>query len=284
MADAPGHQQAHPRGGPLRRGRRRLLPGLEAGQAVLPHRPAHRDRRGRPGHHPARRRLCRDRSALPPQRDRHRLGGRVRTQGAHALPVVRPEHDGGAPAQGGVVEGRGARHAGPDPALARSRGDGGGGPREPGRPPHGRGHRARLAPRGHVPGVVRALRPRICGHRPGSGRAGLRRHRVPPPRRARGLGLGPRLGRAAPRTSCGRTSKRPWPSTASRTAAGPRATTAGPAPGSGSSTWWRRPSRPAGGSQGTGQDLASGGTVPVRFLETAGALERRRCATREGVR
>jgi len=28
---------------------------------------------------------------------------------------------------------------------------------------------------------------------------------------------------------------------------------------------------PAGGSQGTGQDLAAGGTVPVRFLETAGA-------------
>jgi radical SAM family uncharacterized protein len=27
---------------------------------------------------------------------------------------------------------------------------------------------------------------------------------------------------------------------------------------------------PAGGSQGTGQDLATGGTVPVRFLETAG--------------
>ncbi len=29
---------------------------------------------------------------------------------------------------------------------------------------------------------------------------------------------------------------------------------------------------PAGGSQGTGQDMASGGTVPVRFLETAGAV------------
>jgi len=28
---------------------------------------------------------------------------------------------------------------------------------------------------------------------------------------------------------------------------------------------------PAGGSQGTGQDLATGGTVPVRFLETAAA-------------
>jgi hypothetical protein len=29
---------------------------------------------------------------------------------------------------------------------------------------------------------------------------------------------------------------------------------------------------PAGGSQGTGQDLAAAGAVPVRFLERAGAL------------
>ena len=36
------------------------------------------------------------------------------------------------------------------------------------------------------------------------------------------------------------------------------------------------PVPPAGGSQGTGQDLASGGTVPVRFLETAGAGRVRR--------
>ena len=32
------------------RGRRRLQPGLAAGQALLPDRPAHRDRRGHPGH------------------------------------------------------------------------------------------------------------------------------------------------------------------------------------------------------------------------------------------
>jgi radical SAM superfamily enzyme YgiQ (UPF0313 family) len=40
---------------------------------------------------------------------------------------------------------------------------------------------------------------------------------------------------------------------------------------------------PAGGSQGTGQDLASGGTVPVRFLERAGSLSAAG-GTREGVR
>ena len=33
VADAPGHQQAHPRGGPLRGGRRRLQPGLAAGSS-----------------------------------------------------------------------------------------------------------------------------------------------------------------------------------------------------------------------------------------------------------
>ena len=47
LADAAGDQQAHPRGGSLRRGRRRLQPGLAPGQALLPHRAAHRARRGR---------------------------------------------------------------------------------------------------------------------------------------------------------------------------------------------------------------------------------------------
>ena len=42
VADAHGDQQADHRGGPLRRGRRRLQPGLAAGQALLPDRPAHR--------------------------------------------------------------------------------------------------------------------------------------------------------------------------------------------------------------------------------------------------
>ena len=50
---------------------------------------------------------------------------------------------------------------------------------------------------------------------------------------------------------------------ASRTAAGRRATTAACAPATASSTSSPRPSPPAGGSQGTGQDLHDGGEVPV---------------------
>ena len=48
VADAPGDQQAHPGRGSLRRGGLRLLPGMAAGEALLPHRPADRDRRGHP--------------------------------------------------------------------------------------------------------------------------------------------------------------------------------------------------------------------------------------------
>ena len=61
MADAPGHQQADPRGGPLRRGRLGLLAGLAPDEALLPHRPAHRDRRGHPRHRRAGPQLRRDR-------------------------------------------------------------------------------------------------------------------------------------------------------------------------------------------------------------------------------
>ena len=64
VADAPGHQQAHPRGGPLPGGRRRLQPGLAPGEALLPHRAADGDRRGRPRHRRARPSLRRGRPAL----------------------------------------------------------------------------------------------------------------------------------------------------------------------------------------------------------------------------
>ena len=46
--------------------------------------------------------LRRDRSPLPPLGDRRRLGGRVRPQAPHPLPVVRPGHRGRAAAQGGA--------------------------------------------------------------------------------------------------------------------------------------------------------------------------------------
>ena len=54
VADPPGDQQAHHRRRPLRRGRRRVLAGLAAGEALLPHRPADRDGRGHARHRRAR--------------------------------------------------------------------------------------------------------------------------------------------------------------------------------------------------------------------------------------
>ncbi len=50
VAHAPGHQQADQRGRPVRRGRIRLFAGLAADEALLPHRTPHRDRRGHAGH------------------------------------------------------------------------------------------------------------------------------------------------------------------------------------------------------------------------------------------
>ena len=46
VADASGDQQAHHRRRPVRRGRGCVLAGLAAGEALLPHRRAHRDGRG----------------------------------------------------------------------------------------------------------------------------------------------------------------------------------------------------------------------------------------------
>ena len=107
VADAHGDQQADHRGGPLRRRRRRLQPGLAAGQAVLPHRPAHRARRGRPRHRRARGALRRDRPAPPEVGHGGGLGGRLRAQGAHPFPMVRAGHRGRARAQGGAAARRG---------------------------------------------------------------------------------------------------------------------------------------------------------------------------------
>ena len=113
--------------------------------------------------------------------------------------------------------------------------------------------------RRHLPGVVRALRPRPLGRGHGAPRArrstGTSTATAPSTRCCPGTTSRP----ACTRTSCGRTGRTPSPSSASRTAAGRPATTAAPAPATASSTSWPRPTPPAGGSQGTGQDLAGGG-------------------------
>ena len=130
----------------------------------------------------------------------------------------------------------------------------------------GVGHRGRVAPRRHLPGVGRALRPpalaRRARARPGSARRTSSTATAPRTRPCRGTTSRP----GSTRTSSGRTGATPSPRSASRTAAGPPATTAAPAPATASSTWSPRRCPPAGGSQGTGQDLTVGGEVPVTLL------------------
>ena len=128
-----------------------------------------------------------------------------------------------------------------DPKATAAEGD-----REPGRPPDGGGHRAGLAAGRHLPGVDRALRPRPVDRGPGRPRAC--------PWRTRSTATGPRT-RPLPwdHLSAGLHRDFLWQdwldalaSTGWRTAGGPPATTAGPAPASASSTWWpRRCPRPA---------------------------------------
>ena len=135
LAHAPGHQQADPRGGPLRRGRRGLQPGLAAGEALLPHRAAHRDRRGHARHRHAGPELRRDRPEAPQEPVGHRVGRRVRAQAVHAVPVVRPEHAGGAHPQDAPPPRRAAPRPGRPVQVARPEGHGGRGHRLPRRPP-----------------------------------------------------------------------------------------------------------------------------------------------------
>ena len=153
--------------------------------------------------------------------------------------------------------------------VARSRGDVRRGHREPRRPAHRPGHRARLARGRHVPGVERALRARPLDRRDGGRGPRPRLVRDPAPHPRRGAALGPHRRRASTTTSSGRTGRRRWPSTGSPIAGGRRATTAGCAPTTPSSTWWPRRSPPAGGSQGTGQDLERRGAGASRSASSS---------------
>ena len=92
------------------------------------------------------------------------------------------------------------------------------------------------------------------------GRRGPRRRLVrhPPPHRRRDPPVGPHRGRACTATSSGTTGRPRCTSTGSPIAGGRPATTAGCAPTTPSSTSSRRAVPPAGGSQGTGQDLELG--------------------------
>ena len=161
---------------------------------------------------------------------------------------------------------RGPAHPRPDHPLARAGRLGGRGAGQPGRPAHGRRDRAGLAGRRHLPGVVRALRPLPVGGR--ARRRGARASTrcatatAAPTRRCPGT----TSRRGCTGTSSGATGRTRWPAWPSRTAAGPPATTAAPAPAFGLEHVVASPVPPAGGSQGTGQDLSVGDRIPVRLV------------------
>ncbi len=94
VADAPGHQQAHRRRGPHRSRRERVLPGVAPGEAVLPRRSTHRDRRGHAGDHGPGKGLCGHRPPPPQRCLGHRIDRWLRAQAPHPVPVVRSEQRG----------------------------------------------------------------------------------------------------------------------------------------------------------------------------------------------
>ena len=219
-------------------------PGLAADEALLPHRPADRDRRRHARHRRPGPQLRRHRAA--PHEGRRvtvSVGGFVpkpftpfqwfgQNTPAELRRKVGLLRDGARVAKGVQLKWH-------DPKATRRRGH-----RRPGRPPPRPRHRDRLAAGRHVPGVERALRLDLWLDAMADARPRPRLVRPPAPHRGRGPAVGPHLGRASTRTSCGRTGRTPSPSSACPTAAGPPATTAAPAPATASSTSWPRPPRP----------------------------------------
>ena len=242
---APGDQQADHRGRPLRRGRRRVLAGLAAGEALLPHRPAHRDGR----RHARHRRARQERRRRSASSTRSRRACTVSVGGFVPKPHTPFQWFGQntrrrAAAQDRAAARRPAQGTRRAAEVARPRGDVRRGHREPRRPPHRRGHRAGVAGGRHVPGVERALLARPLARRDGAPRAstptGTSPATAPTTRCCRGTTSRP----GCTATSSGRTGRRRSPSTGSPIAGGRRATTAGCAPTTRSSTWWPRRSRP----------------------------------------
>ena len=157
----------------------------------------------------------------------------------------------------------------PDDPLARARRLGGRGAGQPGRPADGRRDRAGLAGRRHLPGVVRALRPLPVGGRPRR-RGPQRRRGVPPrPRRA---------DEALPWDHISAGLHRDflwgdWQDALARVAVEDCRWTpcydCGACTGFGLEHVVASPVPPAGGSQGTGQDLSVGDRIPVRLVSRA---------------
>ena len=240
VADAPGHQQADHRGGPVRRGRVRVQPGLAAGQALLPDRPAHRDRRGRArasptwpascaaiGRSPHQgRRRSRPASAGSCRSRRPRSSGSARTPSASCSDKVGLLRD-------ATRRDRGVQLRWHDPAATLAEGIASRGDRRIG---------AVIEDVWRAGGTFQEWSEQFDLDRwtdgDGPPRAVDRLVRPPRARPQTRSCRGPTSPPGCTPTSCGRTGRTRWPRPCSRTADGRRATTAGPAPGTASSTWW----------------------------------------------
>ena len=176
-----------------------LLAGLAPDEALLPHRPAHRDRRGHARHRRAGPQLRRDRQAAhqAARRSRCRVGGFVPKPHTPFQWFGQNTRRGAAPQDRPAARRRrAATTACSSSGTTR-------------RPPSPRASSAAAIAasaavieqvwraRRHVPGVERALRPRPLGRGHGGRGPRPRLVRPPPPHRGRGAALGPPLGRAA---------------------------------------------------------------------------------------
>jgi len=159
--------------------------------------------------------------------------------------------------------------------LARAGRLGGRGCGQPGGPPHGGGHRAGVAGRGHLPGVVRAgsdlglWEEALAAEGFEPGRGGLPATGDEHEPLARGITISAGLHR----DFCGPTGRTPWAEAVGRRLPLDAVLRCGAEPASGSSTWWPRPIPPAGGARdGPGPGLrradpgaaCSAGCAPAR--------------------
>ena len=255
MAHAPGHQQAHPRRGPLRRRRVGVLAGLAPGEALLPHRPPHRDRRGHARHRRAGAQLRR-RSA----RKHTQPGRRSPRRSAGSCPSRRRRSSGSARTRVDELRRkvnllRDATRSGPGRAaqVARPAGHAGRGHRQPRRPPHRRRHRGRVARRRHLPGVVASTststlwEDAMAAPRPVD-----RLVRAPPPHRGRGPARGTTSRPGSTRTSSGSDWQDALAEAGLQDCRWTPCYDCGACTGYGIEHVVASPTPPAGGSQGTG--------------------------------
>ena len=197
LAHAPGHQQAHQRGRPLRRGRLRLRQGWRRMKLYfLTGLPTETDE-DTLGIAELARNCVELGKAHHKNAVGHRVARRVRAQAVHAVPVVRPEHRGRAapqdrpPARRPPARPRACSSSGTTPRPRSSRASSAAAIAASARSSRTSGGGAARSRSGASTSTS------TCGSRRSTGRLSTGLVRPPAPHRGRGAAVGPPLGRAA---------------------------------------------------------------------------------------